>query len=74
MRLTDEQQLEELKQERETLQSELDRRRANLNAGIWRVHSRISAGERETDTRRKILIGAMVLNQADLNPEGSVVA
>ena len=69
MRLTQEQQLEQLKQERETLQSELDARKTELNARTRRVRSRLSARERKTDTRRKILVGAMMLKVADEHPK-----
>ena len=69
MRLTQEQQLEQLKQERETLQSELDSfRRAKLNARTQRVRSRLTVRERKTDTRRKILVGAMMLKLSDQHP------
>ena len=34
-----------------------------------RVRSRLSARERKTDTRRKILVGAMVLKRVDQDPE-----
>ena len=46
------------------------------SAAYMLIHAlrRLGLKSRETDTRRKILIGAMVLNQADQNPEGSVVA
>ena len=60
---------EQLKQERETLQSELDARKTKLNARTRRVRSRLSARERKTDTHRKILVGAMMLRLADQHPE-----
>ena len=69
MRMTDEQLLAKLEREREKLQAELDARRANLNARTRRVRSRFSARERKTDTRRKILVGAMVLKRVDQDPE-----
>ena len=68
MRLTQEQQLEQLNQEREALQAELAARKAKLNARTQRVRSRLSARERKTDTRRKILVGAMLLNLSDQHP------
>ena len=34
-----------------------------------RVRSRLSARERKTDTRRKILVGAMMLKVADHHPK-----
>ena len=69
MRLTDEQLLAKLEKEREKLQAELDARKANLNARTRRVRSRLSARERKTDTRRKILVGAMMLKLADQYPK-----
>ena len=69
MRITDEQLLEKLKQEREKLQSEHTVRKAKLNARTQRVRSRISGRERKIDTRRKILVGAMMLKRAYQNPK-----
>ena len=69
MRQTDEELLEKLKREQEKLQAELATRKAKLNARTQRVRSRLSARERKTDTRRKILVGAMMLNLADQHPE-----
>ena len=69
MRLTDEELLAKLKREQEKLQAELDARRAKLNARTQRVRSRLSARERKTDTRRKILVGAMMLKLSDQHPE-----
>ena len=69
MRLTDEQLLAKLEKEQEKLQSELAARKAKLNARTQRVRSRLSARERKTDTRRKILVGAMMLKLADQHPE-----
>ena len=68
MRLTDEQLLEKLKKEQENLQAELDARKAKLNARTQRVRSRLSARERKIDTRRKILVGAMMLKLSDQHP------
>ena len=65
MRLTDEELLAKLKKEQEKLQSELAARKAKLNARTQRVRSRLSARERKTDTRRKILVGAMMLKLSD---------
>ena len=69
MRLTDEELLAKLKREQEKLQAELDVRKAKLNARTRRVRSRLSARERKTDTRRKILVGAMMLKLSDQHPE-----
>ena len=69
MRLTDEQLLTKLKKEQEKLQAELAARKAKLNARTQRVRSRLSARERKIDTRRKILVGAMMLKLADQHPE-----
>ena len=69
MRLTDEELLEKLQQEQAKLQAELDARKAKLNARARRVRSRLSARERKTDTRRKILVGAMLLKLADQDPK-----
>ena len=69
MRLTDEQLLAKLEKEQENLQAELDARKSKLNARTQRVRSRLSARERKTDTRRKILVGAMMLKLADQHPE-----
>ena len=69
MRLTDEELLEKLEREQEKLQGELDVRKAKLNARTRRVRSRLSARERKTDTRRKILVGAMMLKLSDQHPE-----
>ena len=44
-------------------------RKANINAGIRRVRSRISAREIKRDIRRKILVGATVLQRVDQNLE-----
>ena len=68
MRLTDEELLAKLKKEQEKLQSELAARKAKLNARTQRVRSRLSARERKTDTRRKILVGAMMLKLSDQQP------
>ena len=69
MRLTDEELLAKLEQEQAKLQAELDERKAKLNARARRVRSRLSARERKTDTRRKILVGAMMLKVADEYPK-----
>ena len=69
MRLTDEELLAKLNREQEKLQAELAARKAKLNARTQRVRSRLSARERKIDTRRKILVGAMMLKLADQNPE-----
>ena len=69
MRLTDEELLAKLKMEQEKLQAELAARKAKLNARTQRVRSRLSARERKTDTRRKILVGAMMLKVADEHPK-----
>ena len=69
MRSTDEELLEKLEKEQEELQAELAERKAKLNARTSRVRSRLSARERKIDTRRKILIGAMVLSHVDQKPE-----
>ena len=69
MRLTDEELLAKLQQEQAKLQAELDARKAKLNARARRVRSRLSARERKTDTRRKILVGAMMLKVADEYPK-----
>ena len=69
MRLTDEKMLAKFEQEREKLQAELDARKAKLDARTRRVRSRLSARERKTDTRRKILVGAMMLKLADQYPK-----
>ena len=69
MRLTDEELLEKLEKEQAKLQAELDERKAKLNARARRVRSRLSARERKTDTRRKILVGAMMLKVADQHPK-----
>ena len=69
MRLTDEELLAKLKLEQEKLQAELAARKAKLNARTQRVRSRLSARERKTDTRRKILVGAMMLKLSDQHPE-----
>ena len=69
MRLTDEELLQKLKKEQENLQSELGARKAKLNARTQRVRSRLSARERKIDTRRKILVGAMMLKLSDQHPE-----
>ena len=60
---------QKLEKEQAKLQTELDARKAKLNARTRRVRSRLSARERKTDTRRKILVGAMMLKVADQNPE-----
>ena len=69
MGLTDDQLLAKLEQERDTLQAELDARKAKLDARTRRVRSRLSARERKADTRRKILVGAMMLKAADQYPK-----
>ena len=69
MRQTDEELLEKLEKEQAKLQTELDARKAKLNARTRRVRSRLSARERKTDTRRKILVGAMMLKLSDQHPE-----
>ena len=69
MRLTDEELLAKLKREQDKLQSELAARKAKLNARTRRVRSRLAVRERKIDTRRKILVGAMMLKLADQHPE-----
>ena len=69
MVLTDEELLEKLQREQAKLQAELDERKAKLNARARRVRARLSARERKTDTRRKILVGAMMLKVADEHPK-----
>ena len=69
MRLTDEELLAKLKKEQENMQAELAARKAKLNARTQRVRSRLSARERKIDTRRKILVGAMMLKVADQHPK-----
>ena len=68
MRQTDEELLAKLEKEQAKLQTELDARKAKLNARTRRVRSRLSARERKTDTRRKILVGAMMLKLSDQHP------
>ena len=68
MRQTDEELLEKLEKEQAKLQTELDARKAKLNARTRRVRSRLSARERKIDTRRKILVGAMMLKLSDQHP------
>ena len=68
MRLTDEELLEKLEKEQGKLQSELDARKAKLNARTRRVRSRLAVRERKTDTRRKILVGAMMLKLSGQHP------
>ena len=69
MRLTDEELLAKLEKEQAKLQAELDERKASLNARTRRVRSRLAGRERKTDTRRKILVGAMMLKVADEHPK-----
>ena len=69
MRLTDEELLAKLEKEQEKLQGELAARKAKLNARTRRVRSRLAGRERKIDTRRKILVGAMMLKLADQHPE-----
>ena len=69
MRLTDEELLAKLNREQEKLQAELDARKAKLNARTRRVRSRLAGRERKIDTRRKILVGAVMLKLADQHPE-----
>ena len=47
------------------------KRKAVLEKQIKIAEIRISARERKTETRRKILIGAMVLNHVDQKPESN---
>ena len=65
MRLTDEELLAKLKREQETLLAEQETKRRALEARTRRVRSRLAGRERKTDTRRKILVGAMMLKAAD---------
>ena len=44
-------------------------KKARLNARTRRVRSRLAGRERKTDTRRKILVGAMTLKLADQYPK-----
>lgn len=44
---------------------QLEEQRARINAEIQRVRSRESQEERKRETRRKILVGAMVLDQVE---------
>ena len=69
MRQTDEELLAKLEKEQAKLQTELDARKAKLNARTRRVRSRLAVRERKTDTRRKILVGAMLLKLSDQHPE-----
>ena len=69
MRLTDEELLAKLEQEQKKLQAELDERKAKLNARARRVRSRLAGRERKIDTRRKILVGAMMLKVAEEHPK-----
>ncbi len=41
----------------------LEEQRARINAEIQRVKGRVQQAERKQETRRKILVGAMVLDQ-----------
>ena len=68
MRLTDEELLAKLKQEQEKLQFEIATKKAKLSARTRRVRSRLAGRERKTDTRRKILVGAMMLKLSDQHP------
>ena len=69
MRLTDDELLAKLKQEQEKLQFELATRKAKLSARTRRVRSRLAVRERKIDTRRKILVGAMMLKLSDQHPD-----
>ena len=51
------------------LEAQLTARKAKLNTSIARVRHRLSAKERKADTRRKILVGSMVLTRVEEHPE-----
>lgn len=43
----------------------LEEKRAQINAEIQRVRAREQKEERKRDTRRKVLVGAMILGKVD---------
>ncbi len=58
MRKTEDERLEDLK-----------RRRAALDAEVNRLQAKKRAEDRKADTRRKILLGAVVMQEIDAQPD-----
>jgi len=54
----------------------LEEKRAQINAEIQRVRAREQKEERKRDTRRKVLVGAMILSKVDSGdwPEDRLMA
>ena len=65
--MNDKDRLAKLESEKDQLEAKLATRRAKLNSAISRVRGRLSAKERKADTRRKILVGSMVLTKSEDN-------
>ena len=80
--MTPQEELKQLLQRQESLQQELkDKRKELLDAQrrrtdilkrqIKQAQSRITAAQRKRDTRKKILVGACVLDRADKDPDSA---
>ena len=69
MRLTDEELLAEIGKGTGEAAIRTGRKESQTERSNPRVRSRLSARERKTDTRRKILVGAMLLKLSDQHPE-----
>lgn len=60
-----EQRLEELRQQREQVEQQLKQKRKKLQRDEQRQRAKIQNQKRKEDTRRKVLVGAAVLNQVE---------
>ena len=60
--------LSKLEADRDEIEAKLKKKRAEANTNIARIRHRISAKERKDDTRRKILVGSMMLERVKDNP------
>ena len=66
--MTPEEQIEKLNQQLRDVNKKFAVRRARINNELRRVRARIAACRRKLDTRRKLLIGAALLADAETDP------
>lgn len=60
-----EQRLEELRQQRERVEGELKQKRKRLQREEQRQRAKLQNEQRKKDTRRKVLVGAALLNEIE---------
>ena len=67
--MNDNQRLKHLQAHRDQIEAKLKKKRAEVNTSIARLQSRMNSKTRKADTRRKILVGSMVLSRVEEHPD-----